>query len=145
MTRKTTILIVDDDPDLRKLVRTSLENGRRVIHEAETAIEGLHLARQTMPDILLLDIGLPGHFDGFSLCKAVDDAPEIWDMKIVVISGHDAAEDFNQAERYGVDAYLVKPFSPRILVDLIERLEVPPGEMLVVPAESGFSGNTASN
>jgi DNA-binding NarL/FixJ family response regulator len=66
-------------------------------------------------------------------------------MKIVVISGHDAAEDFNQAERYGVDAYLVKPFSPRILVDLIERLEVPPGEMLVVPAESGFSGNTASN
>ena len=145
MTRKTTILIVDDDPDLRKLVRTSLENGRRVIHEAETAIEGLHLARQTMPDILLLDIGLPGHFDGFSLCKAVDDAPEIWDMKIVVISGHDAAEDFNQAERYGVDVYLVKPFSPRILVDLIERLEVPPGEMLVVPAEPGFSGNTASN
>lgn len=140
MTRKTTILIVDDDADLRKLLRTSLDNGRRVIHEAETGPDGLRIARETMPDILLLDIGLPGQFDGFSLCEAMDDVPEIWHMKTVVISGHDAAEDFGHAKRFGVDAYLVKPFSPRTLVSLIESLEVAPREMLVVPADPGLSG-----
>lgn len=144
MTRKTTILIVEDDPDLRKLVRTSLENGRRMIHEAETAIDGLHLARQIMPDILLLDIGLPGHFDGFSLCNALEDVPEIWDMKTVIISGHDTAEDFYQAKRFGINAYLVKPFSPRFLVELIEKLEVPPSEMLVVPPDPGLAGNSSA-
>ena len=134
MTPSTSVLIVDDDSDLRKLLRTSLASSRRVIHEAATAEDGLRIALDTLPDVLLLDIGLPG-LDGFAFCRAIDDEPTLWNMKTVIISGHDAAQDIDQAKRFGIDAYLIKPFSPRTVVELVERLEPQLQEMLVVPAE----------
>jgi CheY-like chemotaxis protein len=134
MTPSTSVLIVDDDSDLRKLLRTSLASSRRVIHEAATAEDGLRIALDTLPDVLLLDIGLPG-LDGFAFCRAIDDEPTLWNMKTVIISGHDAAQDIDQAKRFGIDAYLIKPFSPRMVVELVERLEPQLHEMLVVPAE----------
>ena len=134
MTPSTSVLIVDDDSDLRKLLRTSLASSRRVIHEAATAEDGLRIALDTLPDVLLLDIGLPG-LDGFAFCRAIDDEPALWNMKTVIISGHDAAQDIDQAKRFGIDAYLIKPFSPRMVVELVERLEPQLHEMLVVPAE----------
>ena len=134
MTLNTTVLIVDDDSDLRQLLRTSLASNRRVIHEAATAEEGLRLALDTLPDVLLLDIGLPG-LDGFSLCRAMDDEPTLSNMKTVIITGHDAAEDISQAERFGIDVYLVKPFSPQTVAELVERLEPQPHKMMVIPAD----------
>ena len=134
MTLKTTVLIVEDDSDLRQLLRTSLASNRRVIHEAATAEEGLRLALDTLPDVLLLDIGLPG-LDGFSLCRAMDDEPTLWNMKTVIITGHDAAEDISQAERFGIDVYLVKPFSPQTVVELVERLEPQRHKMKVILAD----------
>ena len=134
MTLTTTILIVDDDSDLRKLLRKSLAGSHRVIHEAATAEEGLRLALDISPDVLLLDIGLPG-LDGFAFCRAIDEEPTLWNMKTVIISGHDATEDIDQAKRFGLDAYLIKPFSPRTVVELVERLEPRHQEMLVVPAK----------
>ena len=134
MTLNTTVLIVDDDSNLRKLLRISLENSHRVIHEAATAEEGLRLALDTVPDVLLLDIGLPG-LDGFAFCRAIDEDPTLWNMKTVIITGHDAAEDISQAERFGIDAYLIKPFSPRTVVELVERLEPQPHKMMVILAD----------
>ena len=134
MTLKTTVLIVDDDSNLRKLLRMSLENSHRVIHEAATAEEGLRLALDAVPDVLLLDIGLPG-LDGFDFCRAIDEDPTLWNMKTVIITGHDAAEDISQAERFGIDAYLIKPFSPRTVVELVERLEPQPHKMMVILAD----------
>jgi CheY-like chemotaxis protein len=134
MTPTTSILIVDDDNDLRKLLRTSLASSRRVIHEAASAEDGLRVALDALPDVLLLDIGLPG-LDGFAFCRAIDEEPTLWNMKTVNISGHDATEDIDQAKRFGIDAYLIKPFSPRTVVELVERLEPQHQEMLVVPAE----------
>ena len=134
MTLNTTVLIVDDDSDLRKLLRMSLENSHRVVHEAATAEEGLRLALDTVPDVLLLDIGLPG-LDGFTICRAIDDKPSLWLMKTVIITGHDSTEDINQAERFGIDAYLIKPFSPRTVVELVERLEPQPHKMMVILAD----------
>ena len=134
MTLTTTILIVDDDSDLRKLLRKSLAGSHRVIHEAATAEDGLRLALDTSPDILLLDIGLPG-LDGFSLCHAMDEEPTLWNMKTVIITGHDAAEDISQAERFGIDVYLVKPFSPQTVAELVERLEPQRHKMKVILAD----------
>jgi DNA-binding response OmpR family regulator len=137
MTRKTTILIVDDDDDLRKLLRLALDNGKRVIHEADTALGGL-------PDILLLDIGLPGSFDGFVLYQAMSREPAMWNVRTVIVSGHGALEDLTQAERLGVDAYVVKPFSPAKLVELVERLENLPREMLVIDSDPAAAGTVGS-
>jgi DNA-binding response OmpR family regulator len=135
MTLTTTILIVEDDNDLRKLLRISLASSQRVIYEASTAEDGLRLALDTLPDILLLDLGLSGELDGFTLCKAMDDEPLLWNMKTVIISGHDTKEHLEKAGRYGIDAYLIKPFSTKTVVDLVTRLEPKPHEMLVIPAE----------
>jgi DNA-binding response OmpR family regulator len=144
MTRKTTILIVDDDDDLRKLLRLALDNGKRVIHEADTALGGLQLARKLVPDILLLDIGLPGSFDGFVLYQAMSREPAMWNVRTVIVSGHGALEDLTQAERLGVDAYVVKPFSPVKLVELVERLENLPREMLVIDSDPAAAGTVGS-
>jgi CheY-like chemotaxis protein len=105
-----------------------------VVHEAATAEEGLRLALDTVPDVLLLDIGLPG-LDGFAFCRAMDEEPPLWNMKTVIITGNDAAEDISQAERFGIDAYLIKPFSPRTVVELVERLEPQPHKMMVILAD----------
>ena len=132
MTLRTTILIVDDDRDLRNFVRLSIDNGKRDIVEAKTALDGLHAANESSPDILLLDIGLPGHFNGFSLCEALLRDPRHHKLRVVVISGHGEAEDIEQAKRLGVVAYVVKPFSPATLVDLIDGLEAHFNEMLTI-------------
>jgi len=142
MTHKTTLLIVDDDCDLRKFLRMALDNGRRAIHEADTALDGLHRARDTRPDIVLLDIGLPGHFDGFMLNEALTREPALHGLKTVIISGHDSAEDIGRAGRLGVDAYLVKPVSPRTLVELVERLESSLREMLIITPNPGLADST---
>ena len=144
MTHKTSILIVDDDNDLRKMMRLALDNGRRVIHEADTALSGLQLARKLSPDILLLDIGLPGNFDGFVLYQAMSREPSLWHVRTVIVSGHGALEDLTHAERLGVDAYVVKPFSPAKLVELVERLENLPREMLVIDAEPAANGSVGA-
>jgi CheY-like chemotaxis protein len=132
MTKNSKILIVDDDSDLRNFVRLSIDNGKRDIVEAETALDGLHAANESPPDILLLDIGLPGHFNGFSLCEALARDPRHHKLRVVVISGHGEAEDIEQAKRLGVVAYIVKPFSPTTLVDLIDDLEAHFNEMLTI-------------
>ena len=132
MTKNPKILIVDDDSDLRNFVRLSIDNGKRDIVEAETALEGLHAANESPPDILLLDIGLPGHFNGFSLCEALLRDPRHHKLRVVVISGHGEAEDIEQAKRLGVVAYVVKPFSPATLVDLIDGLEANFNQMRVI-------------
>ena len=132
MTKNSKILIVDDDSDLRNFVRLSIDNGKRDIVEAKTALEGLHAANESPPDILLLDIGLPGHFNGFSLCEALLRDPRHHKLRVVVISGHGEAEDIEQAKRLGVVAYVVKPFSPATLVDLIDGLEAHFNEMLMI-------------
>lgn len=147
MTHKTSILIVNDDSDLRKLLRLALDNGNRVIHEADTALGGLQLARKLAPDILLLDIGLPGSFDGFVLYQAMSREPALWHVRTVIISGHGALEDLTQAERLGVDAYVIKPFSPARLVEVVVRLENLPREMLVVatdPSDEKTVGTAAT-
>ena len=98
MTKNSKILIVDDDSDLRNFVRLSIDNGKRDIVEANTALDGLHAANESPPDILLLDIGLPGHFNGFSLSEALLRDPRHHKLRVVVISGHGEAEDIEQAK-----------------------------------------------
>lgn len=123
MTNKTQILIVDDDSDTRKFLRTALANDERDIHEADTAQNALRAIKEKQPDILLLDIGLPGYFDGFSLGEALMDDPRRRKIRIVIVSGHDNHSYREHAERLGVVAYLVKPVSPLTLENLIADME----------------------
>lgn len=132
MTRNSRVLVVDDDRDFRNMVRLALDNGKRDIVEAATALDGLHRASETPPDILLLDIGLPGHYNGFSLCESLCKDPRHHKLQVVVVSGHGEEEDIEQAKRLGVVAYVVKPFSQSTLVDLVGKLERQISDMVTI-------------
>jgi DNA-binding response OmpR family regulator len=120
MTRK--ILIVEDQADLRKLVRMTLEYGDVEIHEAADGQSGLHKARELRPDIVLLDVMMPGELDGFQVCERIKSDKLLAGVHVVLLTARGQQTDLDQGARAGCDAYLVKPFSPLELIDKVDEL-----------------------
>lgn len=134
--RPTRILVVDDEPSMRKLMRTALYNGLRQIHEAANGSDALRLANDIRPDILLLDIGLPGAVDGLLLCETLLADSAHRRLQVVVVSGSDAPHDIARAESLDVRIFLRKPFSPIKLAALVSQMESGIKRMLVIPPAS---------
>ena len=129
----TKILIVDDEPSLRKLMHTALYNGLREIHEAGDGDEALRLAREIEPDILVLDIGLPGTVDGLSLCETLLADSAHRKLQIIVVSGSASPQHLAKAEALNVRVFVKKPFSPVKLAALVTQMESGIHRMLVIP------------
>lgn len=115
------ILIVDDHPELRKLVALTLGTGY-AIREARDGVEALEKCRDFQPDVVLLDIAMPGTVDGFDVCREIRRDPALADTKVVMLSAHARTADLAAGRESGADAYLVKPFSPLVLMDLVAQL-----------------------
>jgi len=118
--KESTILICDDEPSLRELMRVALE-GRHRFAEAEDAAEALQLTKELRPDVLLLDVMLPGG-SGLDLLQTIRADPELSATRIVVVSAWASAQDRKRAEEAGADAFLSKPFAPEQLVAIVDRL-----------------------
>ncbi len=101
------IMLVDDESDLRSAVRTLLEMEGFAVHEAENGRVALEFLNQGLrPDLLLVDLMMP-EMDGASLCRAIRRDPLICGLRLLVVSGrHDAAQ---QAASCGADGFLGKP------------------------------------
>ncbi len=119
---KRKILIVEDQADLRKQVRMTLEFGDVEIHEAADGATGLHLARELRPDIVLLDVMMPGELDGFQVCERIKSDKLLAGVHVVLLTARGQQTDLDQGARAGCDAYLVKPFSPLELIDKVDEL-----------------------
>jgi response regulator RpfG family c-di-GMP phosphodiesterase len=130
------ILIVDDDPGLRMLLRTTLIGDEFEVAEAEDAQRASDLARFWRPTIVLLDVAMPG-IDGLSFCSELKRRPAFGSPIVVLLTGTELAQ--GEAERAGADALLHKPFSPLELVGVIDR--VTGAEGVAVTAEPGDEGN----
>ncbi len=120
MTR--TILVVDDDPLIRRLIATTLEDvaGFDLV-EASDGVEALERASSTSPEIVFLDIDMP-RMDGITACALLRGAPETADATIVMLTAatDDGAE--RRASEAGADLFLTKPFSPLDLLRLVDRI-----------------------
>jgi len=116
------ILIVEDHADIRRLIRMTLEFEPVEIHEAPDALAGLQVAQALRPDLVLLDVMMPGGMDGLDLCRALRADPALADVPVVVLSARGQASDRQAALAAGASAYLVKPFSPMQLLDLTGSL-----------------------
>ena len=116
------ILIVEDQPDICKLVRMTLEFGDFEIHEAHDGESGLNMARAIKPDVILLDVMMPGLLDGYQVCDRIKKDPELRAIKVAMLTARRQATDLAAGEAAGADAYLVKPFSPLELIDRVESL-----------------------
>jgi len=114
---KSTVLVVDDELQIRRLLRVCLEaNGYRVV-EAATGQEGIQQAAQCRPDVVILDLGLPD-LDGVTVLKRLRDWSRV---PVVVLSVRDRDEDKIAALDHGADDYVTKPFSTG---ELLARLRV---------------------
>jgi response regulator RpfG family c-di-GMP phosphodiesterase len=111
------VLVVDDDPALRTLIRTSFEAGEMEVDEAESAISATGKIATSKPDVILLDVAMPG-IDGVTFCRGLKADPATADIAVVLLTG---AEEVANGES-GADGFLRKPFSPLALLAMVERL-----------------------
>jgi DNA-binding response OmpR family regulator len=116
------ILIVEDQADIRKLIRMTLEFSDFELHEAADGETGLTLARQVRPHLMLLDVMMPGRLDGFQVCRAIKSDADLSATLVVMLTARGQSSDVSAGEQSGADAYLVKPFSPLELIDRVEAM-----------------------
>jgi CheY-like chemotaxis protein len=115
------ILIVDDEPAVRAMVHTSLriKDHFRIL-EAGNATDALAAAIEHRPDLVLLDVALPDH-DGFWVCRQLKGNPETADIQVIMLTAMGLRSDRQQAVAAGADGYIVKPFSPRALLEELDQ------------------------
>lgn len=122
------ILIVEDQPDIRKLITMTLEFGDYELHEAENGDDGYHKAIALQPHVMLLDVMMPGSMDGLQVCAKLKQAPGHRGTRIVMLTARGQQTDIEAGLKAGADAYLIKPFSPLELMDLVEDFIAAPTE-----------------
>ncbi|MBW1742065.1 MAG: response regulator [Deltaproteobacteria bacterium] len=116
------ILIVDDEEKVRKLVEVTLSVGELEIMHAASGDEALGVVRETKPDIILLDVMMPGKLDGLDLCRILKKDPETKDIYIIMLTARGQKVDKENGLDAGADDYFVKPFSPMELMDKIDNI-----------------------
>lgn len=117
MSDKVQVLIVDDEAQIRRFLRVSLEAGGYHVHEAGTGKEGIFIAAKVRPDLIVLDLGLPDT-DGIEVVRQLREWTK---TPIIILSVRDADSDKVAALDAGADDYLTKPFSTE---ELLARLRV---------------------
>ncbi|MEQ8665232.1 MAG: response regulator [Rhodospirillales bacterium] len=110
-----TILVIDDEEMFRRLLSKLIENAGHAAVQAADGATGLSLARDTVPDLIVTDMSMPG-MTGFELIRALRRDPATKDIPVVVASAHETAEDRDEAFEAGCDDYIEKAVSPEKLI-----------------------------
>jgi two-component system, OmpR family, phosphate regulon response regulator PhoB len=116
------IVIIEDQPDIRKLIHMTLEFENYEIHEAADGSSGLSLVMGVRPDLVLLDVMMPGELDGLQVCKRIKSNPATEHIKVILLTARGQEKDREVGQQMGANEYLVKPFSPLQLIETIEQL-----------------------
>jgi two-component system alkaline phosphatase synthesis response regulator PhoP len=116
-----TIMIAEDEPSIVELVRMTLEDNRVQIIDAGDGHAALVLAETARPDLILLDVNLPG-MNGLEVCERLRRDHRFGDMRIVMLTAAAQQTDVALGLAAGADHYLTKPFSPVRLLSLVEDL-----------------------
>lgn len=128
--RNTSILIVEDEPEIAGLMRFHVEREgyhARVVHSGRLALSAVESSR---PDLILLDLMLPD-IDGLEVCRRLKWQPETRDIPILMVSAKGEEADIVAGIELGADDYVTKPFSPKVLMarvrNILRRVGAPPG------------------
>lgn len=121
MAKKPTVLLVDDDPDIREFVTFNLEKEGYSVVTAKDGAEGVEAAKKHRPDLILLDVMMPG-MDGIEACEAIRSNPDIATTLIAFLSAR--GEDYSQVAGFdaGADDYITKPIRPKVLASRVKAL-----------------------
>jgi len=114
------VLVIDDSPTVRKLVALTLEKEGYAVTAAADGEQGLACARREPPDLVLLDITMPG-LDGYQVCRQLRAGAETAQIPVVMLSGKDGFFDKIRGKLAGSTAYITKPFNPNDLLQAAHR------------------------
>lgn len=115
------ILIVDDQKMIRKLVNMSLSSHGFKIYEAENAKQAIKIVHENQPDLVILDIMMPGEIDGLGVCHIIKSSDEFKDIIVLLLSAKGQKIDQEEGRSAGANDYLLKPFSPQILLTKVQQ------------------------
>ncbi|MFH0823056.1 MAG: response regulator transcription factor, partial [Pseudomonadota bacterium] len=113
------VLIVDDEPDILELVKYNLAREGYIVKCAASGERGLSLALEDVPDLVVLDLMLPG-IDGLEVCRALRADPSTAQVSILMLTAKTEDSDIVAGLELGADDYITKPFSPRVLLARIK-------------------------
>ena len=116
-----TLLVIEDNPKHMKLVRDLLQIGRYQVLEATDAESGIKLAREHQPDLILMDLKLPG-MDGLSATRVIRADADLKDTAIAALTAHVMQGIEEKARRAGCDGFITKPIDTRSFLDTISEL-----------------------
>lgn len=116
-----TVLVVEDEPDVVDLLRYNLNRAGFNVLIANNGIDGLSLARKNQPNVIVLDIMMPG-MDGRTVCRTLKGDPMTQQLPVIMLTAKTDVGDRIQGLELGADDYVTKPFSPRELVLRVEAL-----------------------
>jgi two-component system chemotaxis sensor kinase CheA len=115
---------VDDSLATRELERSILETAGYKVSTARDGVEGLKMARELKPDLVLSDVEMP-NMDGFRLCAAIKQEAKLSELPVIIVSSRDSEEDRRKGLTAGAQAYIIKgQFEQTNLLDTISRLIV---------------------
>ncbi|HEX9294769.1 MAG TPA: response regulator [Polyangiaceae bacterium] len=115
------ILVVEDQDAIRRMIEALVAaRGHKVVAVASGA-KAVEVAIQSPPDVVLLDLHLPGQYDGFDVCEKLRANPTTQKVPVVIISARDDAPTRARATQIGATSYYGKPFSPMALLKEIEK------------------------
>ena len=124
---KAKILVIEDNAENRYLVRFLLEQRGHEIVTAESGPLGLELAARIRPDLILLDIQLPG-MDGHAVASALKSAPDLRHIPVIAVTSHAMVGDREKCLAAGAEGYIEKPINPETFADEIKRFLTPAGK-----------------
>ena len=119
------VLVVDDEPDVLLLCRLNLQPRGHELLEASTGVRALELARERRPDVIVLDLMLPG-MTGYEVLETLKGDEQTSDIPVLVLTAKSLRADRERSHGLGAAGFLTKPFLPSELCELVESL-VPTG------------------
>ena len=115
------ILLVDDEPDIRFLTKRMLERQGYSVAEAEDGETALRMLQEERPDLVLLDVRMPG-LNGWEVCRRIKADEETKSIPVVMFTVRTSEEDMLRSREYGADAHINKPFDRDELLRLVEKM-----------------------
>ncbi len=116
---KNHILVVDDEKEILELIQFNLEQNNFKVTTVKTGEAALKKARNLEPDLIVLDLMLPG-IDGLDVCRILKSDKETEDISVIMLTAKGSEEDIVKGLELGADDYLTKPFSPKVLIARIQ-------------------------
>ncbi len=116
------ILIVDDQEEIRRLVDITLRVENYQILQAESGEEAIEIVKAEKPDLIIMDIMMPGGIDGLEATRILKNDPETKECLIIMLTAKGQSYEREEGLAAGADDYFAKPFSPLVLIKKVEEL-----------------------